>query len=208
MRPARGRRSPGRLYEPGKMHRADRMAEAGLYTDGLKGIRRPGDPDLRAKELDRDGVDAEVIYGVLAAAAKLEDARPSAEMLRIYNDFIIDFCKRYPQRMIGLACLPFGDIPAAVKEVHRVAKLAVKGVELSCSWDMTPMWHPMWDPLWEAVNEVQLPLHFHTFPSVDPKLRAQHTGDTLLALRYSGICLFQMTLGSILTALMGAAVFE
>ena len=165
--------SAGRLYEPGKQHRADRMAEAGLYEDGKKGIRRPGDPDLRAKELDRDGVDAEVIYGVLAAAAKLSDAEASAEMLRIYNDFIIDFCKHYPDRMIGLACLPFGDVEAAAKEVHRVAKLGVKGVELSCSWDMQPMWHPSWIPLWQAINETQLPLHFHTFPSVDPKLRAE-----------------------------------
>jgi hypothetical protein len=47
----------------------------------------------------------------------------------------------------------------------------MKGVELSCSWHMTPMWHPMWDPLWEAVNETQLPLHFHTFPATDPELR-------------------------------------
>src|SRR5260370_11844777 len=110
--------------------------------------------------------------------------------------------------MMGLACLPFGDIPAAVKEVHRVAKLGVKGVELSCSWNMTPMWHPMWDPLWAAINETQLPLHFHTFPSVDPKLRAQTTGDAGLAMRYSSICMFQMTLGNVLTALMGAAVVE
>jgi predicted TIM-barrel fold metal-dependent hydrolase len=200
--------SAGRKYEPGKQHRADRMAEAGLYEDGLKGIRRPGDPDLRAKELDRDGVDAEVIYGVLAAAAKLSDAEASAEMLRIYNDFIIDFCKKYPQRMIGLACLPFGDVEAAAKEVRRVAKMGVKGVELSCSWDMQPMWHPSWTPLWEAINETQLPLHFHTFPSVDPKLRAGVQGESLLALRYSSICLFQMTLGAILTALVGAAVLE
>jgi predicted TIM-barrel fold metal-dependent hydrolase len=200
--------SAGRLYEPGKQHRADRMAEAGLYEDGKKGIRRPGDPDLRAKELDRDGVDAEVIYGVLAAAAKLDDAEASGEMLRIYNDFIIDFCKHYPNRMIGLACLPFGDVEAAAKEVHRVAKMGVKGVELSCSWDMQPMWHPSWNPLWQAINETQLPLHFHTFPSVDPKLRAQVEGESLLALRYSSICLFQMTLGAILTALVGAAVFE
>src|SRR3954452_21942695 len=59
--------SAGGLYEPGKQHRADRMAEAGLSEDGLKGIRRPGDLVLRAKELDRDGVDAEVISGVLNA---------------------------------------------------------------------------------------------------------------------------------------------
>ena len=145
---------------------------------------------------------------MLAAAAKLSDAEASAEMLRIYNDFIIDFCKHYPQRMIGLACLPFGDVEAAAKEVHRVAKMGVKGVELSCSWDMQPMWHPSWNPLWQAINETQLPLHFHTFPSVDPKLRAEVKGKSLLALRYSSICLFQMTLGNILTALVGAAVFE
>src|SRR5260370_5740147 len=110
--------------------------------------------------------------------------------------------------MIGWPCRAFGDTPAAVKEVHRVAKLGVKGVELSCSWNMTAMWHPMWDPLWTAVNETQLPLHFHTFPSVDPKLRTQTTGDAGLAMRYSSICMFQLTLGNILTELMGAAVFE
>ena len=200
--------SAGAQYVPGKQHRADRMNETGLYEAGKRGERRPGDPDLRAAELDKDGVDAEVIYGVLAAAAKLSDAEASYEMLRIYNDFIIDFCKKYPERMIGLACLPFGDVEAAAKEVRRVAKLGVKGVELSCSWNMQPMWHPSWNPLWEAINETQLPLHFHTFPSVDPKARAGVVGEDLLALRYSSICLFQMTLGAILTSLMGAAVFE
>jgi hypothetical protein len=49
-----------------------------------------------------------------------------------------------------------------VKEVHRVAKMGLKGLELSCSWDMEPMWHPSWEPFWQAVDEVQLPLHFHS----------------------------------------------
>ena len=43
-------------------------------------------------------------------------------MLRIYNDWLKDFCSHYPERQIGLACLPYGDIDAAVGEVHRVAK--------------------------------------------------------------------------------------
>ena len=60
------------------------------------------------------------------------------------------------------------DIDAAVKEIYRAAKLGLRGLELSCSWDMEPMWHPVWEPLWQAVNEVNLPLHFHTFPSMPP----------------------------------------
>jgi len=200
--------SGGQPYVKGRQGRADRMAETGLYDDGVKGIRRAGDPELRIKEMDRDSVDAEVIYGVLAAAARLTEPEAQALMLRIYNNFIRDFCTHHPDRHIGLACLPFGNIEAAAAEVRRVAKMGIKGVELSCSWDMTPMWHPMWDPLWEAINEVQLPVHFHTFPSIDPKVRAQYTGETLLALRFSSLSLFQMTLGGILSAMMGANVFE
>jgi predicted TIM-barrel fold metal-dependent hydrolase len=199
----------GTPYVPGKQLRVDKMHAAGLYDDFKnKGLRRPGDPHLRVKELDRDGMDAEVIYGILAACAKMKSPEAANEMLRIYNNFMHDFCSHYPERMIGLACLPYSDINAAAAEVRRVAKKGMRGVELSCSWHMTPMWHPMWDPLWEAVNETQLPLHFHTFPSVDPELRKQYELPVQRQMTYAGLCLFQMTLGNILTAMMGAAVFE
>src|SRR5438477_3731381 len=51
-------------------------------------------------------------------------------MLRIYNDWLKGFCSHYPDRQIGLACLPYGDIDAAVKEIYRVAKLGLRGLEL------------------------------------------------------------------------------
>ena len=73
----RRRRRPGRRASsfPGSNYRVDMMAETGLYEDGKKGIRRPGDPHLRIKDMDRDGVDAEVIYGILGAATRLERPR-------------------------------------------------------------------------------------------------------------------------------------
>ena len=46
-------------------------------------------------------------------------------MLRIYNDWLKDFCSHYPDRQIGLACLPYGDIDAAVPEIYRVAKMGI-----------------------------------------------------------------------------------
>ncbi len=55
-----GMGSAGRLYEPGKIHRSDRMASEGIYDDGKKGIRRMTDPALRIKDQDRDGIQAEV----------------------------------------------------------------------------------------------------------------------------------------------------
>ncbi len=50
--------SAGRKYEPGKQHRADRMAETGLYDAGLNGVRgsEPGRSICVLAAGDRDRV--------------------------------------------------------------------------------------------------------------------------------------------------------
>jgi uncharacterized protein len=203
-----GTGSSGQKYVPGQNHRVDLMAATGLYSDGKKGIRRPADPDLRIADMERDGVDAEVIFGILGTASRLRDHEAASEIFRIYNDWLADFCRHYPDRQVGLACLPYGDIDAAVKELYRVAKLGLRGIELSCSWDMEPMWHPVWEPLWQAVNDVNLPLHFHTFPSLPQHVRDRQTGLTRRAAFFTSVAGFQMNLVNIVAAVIGAAVLE
>jgi len=198
----------GHKLMPGMNYRVDKMAATGLYEDGQKGRRHPTDPALRAKDMDLDGVQAEVIFGILGAATRLNDPMAANEMFRIYNDWLVDFCKHDSERFIGLACLPYGDIDAAVQEIHRVAKLGLRGVELSCSWDMEPMWHPMWEPLWKAIHEVDLPLHFHTFPAVPPSQLDKATGLSRRAAFFTVVSGFQMNLVNILAAVIGAAVLE
>ena len=198
----------GQKFVPGTHHRVDVMASTGLYADGQKGIRRVSDPALRAKDMDRDSVQAEVMYGILGAATRLNDHEAATEMFRIYNDWLVDFCRHDPDRFIGLACLPYGDIEAAVQEIHRVAKLGLRGMELSCSWDMEPMWHPSWEPLWKAVNDVNLPLHFHTFPALPAGVLDRQKGLTRRAAFFTVVSAFQMNLVNIVAAIIGAAVLE
>jgi predicted TIM-barrel fold metal-dependent hydrolase len=197
----------GQKLVPGQNYRVDVMASTGLYDD-VKNVRRPTDPALRAKDMDRDGVQAEVIFGILGAATRLNDHEAATEMFRIYNDWLVDFCRYDPNRFIGLACLPYGDIDAAIREIHRVAKLGLRGLELSCSWDMEPMWHPVWEPLWQAVNEVNLPLHFHTFPSMPLTRIDAQQGLTRRAAFFTAVSSFQMNLINILAAVIGRAVLE
>ena len=193
---------------PGQNKRVDIMAETGMFEDGKNGVQRPSDPHLRLKEMERDGVDAEVIFGILGSASKMQDPEAAIEMFRIYNDWLKQFCSHYPERHIGLACLPYGNINAAVEEVYRCAKLGLPGLELSSSWDMEPMWLPCWEPLWKAINEVQLPLHFHTFPTTNPKARDQASGRVRRAAMFEGVTAFQMGLVHILAAVIGAGVLE
>lgn len=199
----------GQKYVPGQHYRADRMAATGLYDDGRRDVRRVSDPHLRIRDMERDGVDAEVLYGILGAATRLRDHEAANEMFRIYNDWLADFCRHYPERHIGLACLPYGDVGAAVAELRRVAETGrIRGVELSCSWDMEPMWHPCWEPLWRAVHEVDLPLHFHTFPAIDPNLLQNAPKEARRPAFFTVVSGFQMNLVNILAAIIGAGVLE
>ena len=198
----------GAKYVPGQHARADLMAATHLYEDGKNGIRRISDPHLRIKDMERDGVQAEVMYGILGAATKLKDHVAANEMFRIYNEWLIDFGSHYPDRHIPLACLPYGDIDAAVKEIYQVAKSGIRGVELSCSWDMQPMWHPCWEPLWQAINDVNLPLHFHTFPALDPKVLDDAPDTSRRAAFFTVVSGFQMNLVNIIAAIIGAGVLE
>ena len=70
------------------------------------------------------------------------------------------------------------------------------------------MWHPVREPLWKAVEDVQLPLHFHTFPTTSPKAREGVSGQTRRAAMFTGVSAFQMGLINIIAALIGAGVLE
>jgi predicted TIM-barrel fold metal-dependent hydrolase len=158
-----GMGSAGRKYVAGKIHRADRMAETGLYEDGKRGIRRLTDPDLRVKDQDRDGVQAEVLYGVLGATGRLNDPEAAVEVMRIYNEWLAQFCSAYPERFAGLASIPNHPIEAAISEVKRVsARGVLRGLDIANSPDLRPLWDPYWNPLWAVIDETGLPLHFHT----------------------------------------------
>ena len=164
-----GMGSAGRRYVPGQIHRSDRMAEQGLYRDGENGIRRLTEPDLRIKDQDLDGVQAEVLYGILGAAMRLGDDEAADEMMRIYNAWLADFCATHPGRFAGLANIPSHDVAAAVTEVERVAKRGVlRGIEVANTHEMAPLFDPSWEPLWAAAEAAGLPLHYHTIgPRMD-----------------------------------------
>ncbi len=203
-----GMGSAGRQYVPGEIHRSDRMASTGLYDDGRKGIRRLTDPELRLKDQERDGVQAEVLYGILGASMRLKDDEAATEMLRIYNHWLGDFCRTHPDRYAGLASIPSHDIGAAVAEIKRVAKDGVlRGLDIANRPDIPPFWDPCWNPLWEIAEEAKLPVHLHTIGGTLPDLRKlEHkVGRAAFA---TTITSFQMYMSIPLMAIIFAGVLE
>ena len=141
--------------------RIHRMVQVGFYDDAAKGLFHPTTVELRLRDQDVDGVDAEVIYGVLGVADKIEDRELAGVVHQIYNDWISDFCKGNESRFAGLACLPNHDSVAAAKELRRASKLGLRGAEISVSTAAKPIYHRDWDVLWETAAELGMPISFH-----------------------------------------------
>ncbi len=203
-----GMGSAGREYIPGQIHRSDRMAETGLYDDGKKGIRRISDPGLRIRDQDRDGVQAEVLYGILGASMRLNDPEAASAMICIYNEWLADFCATHPDRFAGIACIPNHDLDGARSEIERVAaRGAVRGLEVPLQKDMKPLWDPCWEPLWAAVAESGLPLHFHTIGGGRPDTSAYPppVQRSAFAVYISG---FQIQMAYVLMSIIFAGVLE
>ena len=159
-------------YEPytaGLSHRLDRMEERGFFSDAQQGRFHPATPELRIIDQGVDGVQAEVIYGILGVAAGFSDAEGGVsdpdvltEVYDIYNSWIAGFCKSNPERFVGLACLSCHDPQVAARQLKRASKLGLRGAELSVSKAAVPVYQRDWDVLWATAAECHMPISFHT----------------------------------------------
>jgi hypothetical protein len=124
---------------------------------------RPTTPELRLADLDRDGLDAEVVYGCLMINDMIASGERRAWANAIYNDWAADFARKSdPSRIYPLAIVPNNDPQVAAAEVRRCAKMGLKGGDLGFKSMSIPLYQHEWYPLWEAAAECRFPIAFHS----------------------------------------------
>jgi len=123
------------------------------------------DPVARVKEMEEDGVDAEVLFGSnypRSFVACHEDADLHHEMIRAYNDFMSEFCSVAPERLGGTALLPNRGVEGCLKEIDRVSKMPGFVAFLMHRYpngELSP--EPEDDAVWEAIEASGKPLTIH-----------------------------------------------
>ncbi len=193
----------------GVSKQADRMLDTGFYADGANGHPHPTTPELRLKDMELDGIDAEVVYGILATGLRLENRELVSVVYQIYNDWIADFCKTHPGRWAGLACLPNHDAEAAAREVHRAAELDLRGADFDVVTASKELWDRDWDPLWAALEETSMPVSFHVTGPRGFPIRPS-TGDDWADAVYKGIhmTVFQMGAAETLSSIVFSGALD
>ncbi len=121
------------------------------------------DPHLRLRDLDTDGVEAEILfpnYGM--ALFGIDDIETQRESFRLYNDWIANFCKADSKRLYGVPLVSAYDIKAGIKEMQRGNDMGLKGAML---WQVPdprlPFTSDHYDPLWAACAEANQPVICH-----------------------------------------------
>jgi uncharacterized protein len=152
--------------------------EAG-FEQTTASLARPGgfDPAARLEDMDRDGLDAVVIYptaglffGPLDPIAAIRDVEFVLACQRAYNDWLAEFCGAAPDRLFGIAAVPLQDVDLAVGEARRaVDELGLKGVFIRPSPYLgeLPLSDRAYDRFWAACQELGVPVSLHPAVHVD-----------------------------------------
>jgi predicted TIM-barrel fold metal-dependent hydrolase len=204
---------PGFLkYTKGMFGHIDEMKELGFVWDHRHGAKpRPTTPELRLADLDRDGLDAEVVYGCLMINEMIADPALRAWCDNMYNDWVADFAKRAdPKRVFPLAIIPNTDPLEAAAEVRRCARLGLRGGDLAFKRMNPALWHDGWYPLWEAAAECRFPISFHStgFKALRAPDNPQMERDYGLQWRLVRSSLFQLDTMEVLVSLLASGACE
>ena len=87
-------------------------------------------PALRLEEMDRDGVDIQVMCATPLLFAYDKPARQALECARLFNDAALELCRRAPGRLKALCQVPLQDIDASCREVSRAMDAGHLGVQI------------------------------------------------------------------------------
>ncbi|MBM2811576.1 MAG: Amidohydrolase [Chloroflexi bacterium] len=125
-------------------------------------------PAERAKALDDDGVDAEVLFPNDPAHNFIQWLDPEYELacVQAHNDALSEWT-RVADRFIPLVMIPYlSDIDVVVSEVARAAQNGHRGINMfprpgDSGGGVKDFTDPYWDPLWATCQDLGLPVHVH-----------------------------------------------
>lgn len=158
------------------------------------------DSERRIKDMDADGVAAEVVFPNTAPpfmpgsvlAGREPDTRAEYQRrwagLQAHNRWLADFCADSPGRRAGIAQVMLWDIDDAVTEVRKIHKMGLIGgilLPMDSPFGLTnPLYVEDLEPLWQVCADLDVPIHKHC--SAPPELpSADRANQGVLAIGFA-----------------------
>jgi aminocarboxymuconate-semialdehyde decarboxylase len=88
------------------------------------------DPDVRLSEMDRDGVETQVMSATPVLFAYDRPVEHALDCARLFNDAALELCAQGKGRLKSLCQVPLQDIDASCKELSRCMRAGHLGVQI------------------------------------------------------------------------------
>ena len=134
------------------------------------GVTPPmSDPNKRLEDMDRVGIDVEVI-SLSTPNIFFADETRQPEVARILNDAYAELIAKHPNRFKGFASIPMDAPDAALDELHRaIDKLKLNGVVLLSNIQGRALTSPAYRPFFEEANRMNLCIFLHPMLPANPE---------------------------------------
>jgi predicted TIM-barrel fold metal-dependent hydrolase len=154
-----------------RQHKAAETAARGgrppLAIEDFVDMEAAGDPGhfephAKLAAMDRDGVEAEIIFPEIGGNKICSPKYMGAdwkEGLAGFNQGMADFAAVDPARLLTAYQMPISDIPFAVSEVERLARLGARCIQVHpypAELGLPDFQDPSYEPLWAAASEHNL----------------------------------------------------
>ena len=104
----------------------------------------------------------------------VEDAGLQEALFRAYNDWIIEYCQKVPDRLYGIALISMYNIDHAIAEMERCKKEGVVGTMI---WQVPhpslPFTSEHYERFWAASQDLDLPVHLHILTGFGDSMHRQ-----------------------------------
>ena len=165
-------------------------------------ITRPSTTHTRLEDMNRDGIQASVIY-TGPGGFPVKDPILKYHVLRAYNEWTAEFNGASPNRLCNLATIPAHDPEAAAGEVRRAVKMGHRGGLIDHFGMTPPIYDPVWEPLWDAAEETGMSISTHLGGGT--YMLPRKIGSWVMAAR---VCCVSMQLDEVLSSMCFSGVLE
>jgi len=131
---------------------------------GYKAEAGGWDPAERLRALDSEGIDVAVLFPSIGLYfSDVSDPQLMAALCRGYNNWLADYCRHAPDRLVGVAMLPLVDVDASIRELTRATEtLGFRGAFFRPNpYANRPIHDPAYERFWDCAAALGVPVTVH-----------------------------------------------
>jgi aminocarboxymuconate-semialdehyde decarboxylase len=121
--------------------------------------------ERRLEELDRSGVDAEVVSPMPPLLDYALTGDEGLELSRRVNEFVVSLCEADPRRLHGMGMVPMQAPELATAELARVRDLGLVAVEIASNVLGRALHGEEYEEFWAEAERLEMPVFIHAMPA-------------------------------------------